>query len=100
MATCTQCGRKFPSLFSKGTCKWCRLHAAAQRGGDDDDARQAVMPAPWVRRSSDPFVAKAIFGINAAVFIGMALSSQGTSVMSPTVGQLIDWGANWGPLTF
>jgi rhomboid protease GluP len=99
VATCTQCGRKFPSLFSRGTCKWCRLHQAAQRGEIDDDARQAVMPVPWTRRShTDPFVSKVLFGINAAVFLGMALA--GVSIMNPAVNQLVDWGANYGPLTF
>ena len=98
MANCVQCGRRFSSLgFGKGLCKWCRMHEAAKAGNEGEDARQTVMPAPWVRHDSAPFVAKAFFGINAAVFLGMALA--GVSTTSPTSGQLIDWGANWGPLT-
>jgi len=42
-------------------------------------------------------VTQAIFGINVAVFIGMLLA--GVSPMSPTSGDLINWGANFGAYT-
>ena len=99
MAKCVQCGRSMASLgIGKPVCKWCRQHAAAQRGEEGPDVRQAVMPAPWIRREHTEFVAKVFFGVNAAIFLGMALA--GVSVTEPTASQLIDWGANWGPLTF
>jgi membrane associated rhomboid family serine protease/cytochrome c-type biogenesis protein CcmH/NrfG len=41
-------------------------------------------------------ITQGFFGINLAVFAGMALSG---IAMVPTPRQLIDWGANYGPLT-
>ncbi len=55
------------------------------------------MAAPWRRRSSGPVVTHAIFGINIAVFLGMALA--GISITDPTILDLIRWGANTGELT-
>jgi membrane associated rhomboid family serine protease/Flp pilus assembly protein TadD len=100
MAKCVQCGREVAGFgFGKPVCKWCRMHAAAQRGESPEDARQPLMPAPWVRRSENAhLVTKSIFGINAAVFLGMALA--GVSIMEPNGLQLVAWGANWGPDTF
>ena len=72
-------------------------HEAAQRGEELEDAIQPVMPAPWVAGSSSAMmVTQGFFGINLAVFAGMALSG---IAMDPTPRQLIDWGANYGPLT-
>jgi rhomboid protease GluP len=99
MAKCVQCGRNMAGFgFGKPVCRWCRMHAAAQRGEEPENARQTVMPTPWVRRESATFVAKTIFAINSAVFLGMVLA--GISPTEPSSTQLIDWGANWGPLTF
>jgi membrane associated rhomboid family serine protease/Flp pilus assembly protein TadD len=42
-------------------------------------------------------VTQGIFGINVAVFLGMVLA--GISITDPTPQQLLDWGANWAPLT-
>ena len=42
-------------------------------------------------------VTQAIFGINVAVFVAMALA--GVSLTSPTMGELWHWGANYGPYT-
>jgi membrane associated rhomboid family serine protease/Tfp pilus assembly protein PilF len=98
MANCVQCGRKLPPLsFGKKVCEWCVRHEAAQRGEEPEDAIQPVMPAPWVAGgTSSMMVAQAFFGINLAVFAGMALSG---IAMDPTPRQLIDWGANYGPRT-
>ena len=38
-----------------------------------------------------------LIGLNALVFVAMVF--RGISVTSPTVEQLLDWGANYGPLT-
>ncbi len=57
------------------------------------------MPTPWVRRSESTIgLTQVIFGINAAVFLGMALSS--STIMDFPVRELIVWGANVGALTF
>jgi membrane associated rhomboid family serine protease/Tfp pilus assembly protein PilF len=99
MANCIKCGRNLPSLtFGKKICGWCVQHEAAQRGELPDDAVQPVMTVPWAKRSTNQtVVTHALVGINAAVFLGMALA--GISITSPTTQQLVHWGANWGPLT-
>jgi rhomboid protease GluP len=98
MANCIQCGRKLPPFSFGKQCQWCVRHEAVQRGEEPEDAPQPVMSAPWVRRSSSTrLVTQGIFGINVAVFLGMALA--GISITDPTSQQLVDWGANWGPLT-
>ncbi len=71
-------------------------HEAAQRG--EDSPVQRVEPAPWVQRQSSSMVlTQTILGINVAVFVAMMLA--GVSPMEPTVQQLVDWGANFGPYT-
>ena len=98
MANCIQCGRKLPPLsFGKKTCEWCQQHEAAQRGELGEDAKQRIMPAPWVQREGSITLTRVIFGINVAVFLGMALA---TGSVSGFPGQdLVHWGANWGPST-
>jgi rhomboid protease GluP len=97
MANCAQCGRQLSGLsFGKKLCPWCVQHEAAQRG--EDVPVQRVEPAPWKRaQSSSMAVTQAIFGINVAVFLGMAFA--GVSIVSPTGPELVHWGANFGPLT-
>src|SRR6266849_11169983 len=98
MAKCIQCGRTLPAFsFGKRACQWCVQHEAAQRGEIGEDAIQQVMPAPWVRRSAVPTVTQGIFGINVAVFLGMALA--GVSITNPTTQELLHWGANSARLT-
>jgi rhomboid protease GluP len=99
MANCVKCGRNLPSFtFGKKICGWCVQHEAAQRGELPEDAVQPVMTVPWAKRSTNQtLVTHALVGINAAVFLGMALA--GISITSPTTQQLVHWGANWGPLT-
>jgi len=99
MANCIRCGRQLPGFsFGKKICPWCRQHEAYQRGEVPDDAPQTVMPTPWVRRRESAIsLTQIIFGMNAAVFLGMALSS--STVMDFPVRELIVWGANVGALT-
>ena len=98
MANCVQCGRKLPGLtFGKKICQWCKQHEAAQRGEDADDARQIVMPAPWVRRESTITLTNVIFGANVMVFIAMVLASGPSLDFTGQV--MIHFGANYGPLT-
>jgi membrane associated rhomboid family serine protease len=101
MANCIRCGRQLPGFtFGRKICQWCVQHEAAQRGelANNDGAPQPVMRTPSVRRSEPTIgLTQIIFGINAAVFLGMALSS-GT-IMDFPVNELVVWGANIGPLT-
>jgi membrane associated rhomboid family serine protease len=99
MANCIRCGRQLPGFsFGKKICQWCVQHEAAQRSEVSDDAPQRVMPTPWVRRETSIGLTQVIFGINAAVFLGMALSS--STIMDFPARELIAWGANVGVLTF
>jgi hypothetical protein len=97
MSNCIRCGRQLPGFsFGKKVCQWCEQHEAQQRGELVDDARQPVMPTPWVRRSESTIgVTHVILGINVAVFLGMVLST--SSVMIFTGPDLVRWGANFGP---
>jgi rhomboid protease GluP len=97
MANCIQCGRKLPAFSFKKICQWCVQHKAAQRGEEDEDARQHVMPAPWVRHETSIGVTQVLLGINVAVFLGMALATG--SVIEFSGQDLVHWGANWGPRT-
>jgi membrane associated rhomboid family serine protease/Flp pilus assembly protein TadD len=105
MANCIRCGRKLPSFSFKKICQWCVQHDAAQRGEDDDQARQSVMPAPWVRRSQSTItLTQVLFGVNVAIFIAMVLASANPAAFldpmhefSPQIS--IHFGANYGPLT-
>jgi membrane associated rhomboid family serine protease len=86
--------------FGKKVCQWCKQHEAYQRGEvlPNENARQAVMPTPWARGNQSAInLTQIIFGINAAVFLGMALAGQ--TVLDFPVGETIRWGANFGPLT-
>jgi len=100
MANCIRCGRQLPGFtFGKKVCQWCVQHEAAQRGELRDDAPQPVIRRPWVGRGESTIgVTQVIFGINAAVFVGMVLSS--SAVMDFPGGTLVHWGANVGAITF
>jgi len=98
MANCIKCGRQLPPLsFGRKICQWCVQHEAAQRGEVVDEPAQ-VMPAPWVRRRSEPTISltQIIFGANIAVFIAMVLAN-GSLDFSGQVA--VHFGANLGPYT-
>src|ERR1700733_9789118 len=99
MANCIRCGRQLPGFsFGEKICPWCRQHEAYQRGEVPEDAPQTVMPTPWVRRRESAIsLTQIIFGMNAAVFLGMALSSSTVMNFSPL--ELVRWGGNLGALT-
>jgi rhomboid protease GluP len=99
MANCIRCGRQLSGFsFGKKICQWCVRHEAAQRGELADDAPQPVMPTPWVRSAESTIgLTQIIFGINVAVFLGMALA--GSTVMEFSPQETVQWGANFGPLT-
>jgi len=98
MANCIRCGRQLPPLsFGKKICSWCVQHEAAQRG-EVVDQPERVMPAPWVRRRSEPTISltQIIFGANIAVFLAMVLAN-GSLDFSGQVA--VHFGANLGPYT-
>jgi membrane associated rhomboid family serine protease len=97
MAKCAQCGRQLPAFSFRKICEWCVRHEAAQRGEEDEDAIQPVMPVPWAQgMTSSGIVTQALFAINLMVFAAMALEG---IAMTPSSRQLIQWGANFGPYT-
>ncbi len=98
MANCIKCGRQLPALsFGKKICSWCVQHEAAQRG-EVTDQPERVMPAPWVRRRSEPTISltQIIFGANLAVFLALVLAN-GSLNFSGQVA--VHFGANLGPYT-
>jgi len=107
MATCIRCGRQLPGLsFGKKICQWCVQHEAAQRGELVENERQPVMRTPWIGRGESSIgLTQIIFGICAAVFLGMVLASGNPlAFLHPTqkfpTSESIHWGANLGALTF
>ncbi len=98
MANCIRCGRQLPPLtFGKKICQWCVQHEAAQRGEVDDDAKQPVMAAPWVRRESSITLTQVIFGANVMVFVAMVIASGPSLDFTGPV--MLHFGANYGPYT-
>jgi len=99
MANCIRCGRQLPGFtFGKKICQWCVQHEKYQRGEIADDAPQPVMRTPWIRRGESTIsLTQIFFGINVAVFLGMALS--GSTVMDFPPQELVQWGANVGAFT-
>ncbi len=96
MANCIRCGRKLPPMSFKKICQWCVHHEAVQHG-EDSNAPQPVMAAPWVRRGEASItLTQVLFGANVAVFLAMAFAS--SSVMD-FPGNVLYWGANVGPYT-
>jgi rhomboid protease GluP len=107
MANCIRCGRQLPGLsFGKKICQWCVQHEAAQRGEVVENARQPVTRTPWIGRGESTIgLTQIIFGICAAVFLGMVLASDNPlAFLHPTqefpTSESIHWGANLGALTF
>jgi len=106
MANCIRCGRQLPGFnFGKKICQWCVQHEAQQRGELADDVRQPVIRTPWVRHESSIGLTQIIFGINAAVFLGMVLASGNPAAFANPLQDFpmpesIQWGANVGALTF
>jgi membrane associated rhomboid family serine protease len=99
MANCIRCGRQLPGFtFGRKICQWCVQHEAAQRGELAENAPRPAIRTPSVRHHESTItLTQIIFGINAAVFLGMALASQ--TILDFPVPQLVRWGGNVGALT-
>src|SRR5580693_2566262 len=97
MANCIRCGRKLPPMSFKKICQWCVHHEAVQRG-EDSNAPQPVMAAPWVRRGESSIsLTQMFFGASVAVFIAMVLASGPSLDFTGQV--MVHFGANYGPYT-
>ena len=97
MANCIRCGRKLPPMSFKKICQWCVHHEAVQRG-EDSNAPQPVMAAPWVRRGESSIgLTQIFFGASVAVFIAMVLASGPSLDFTKQV--MIHFGANFGRAT-
>jgi len=63
----------------------------------EDYAQLTRIQVLLARKTPHPRVYKLLTFANVAVFIAMVAS--GVDILSPTVGELIDWGGNFGPAT-
>jgi len=86
MAKCTRCRKEFPAPFWKlaTICPECKSAQFAL------DAKLKVLTPTFI-------VTPCLVGLNILVFCLMVAS--GASIMAPDPAQLIQWGANFGPLS-
>jgi len=86
MAKCTACRKEFnvPVWKFATLCPECK-------------AAQLEMKAKLRAITPTFIVTPCLVGLNVLVFIAMVVS--GVSVMEPDLGQLVHWGANFGPRT-
>ena len=94
MAHCKNCGRELPAS-SSGTSVSCPYCGSMLPAAMDAPAGASV-PVPSARRPRPP-VTTVIVAINALVFVAMVL--RGVSPAFPNTLQLLQWGADWGPLS-
>src|ERR1700689_4454037 len=102
MANCIRCGRQMPAFSFKKICPGCGQHEAAQRGELDENARQPVISAPWVKRESSVTLTQVLFGANVMVFIAMVIAAirAGEPWIDGFPGGIsAHFGANFGPYT-
>lgn len=91
MATCLNCSRELPLGGDDSVCPECRAAMPVRV-----ESQTAIGHRFRVLERMP--VTAAIVGVNALVFAAMVLS--GVSPAMPKLGQLIRWGADFGPLTF
>ncbi len=92
MPNCAQCGRELPAFFAgemTPLCPDCR-RSALQPSPPEAQYTSVARPAP-----PQPVLTIALVAINVAVYVLMVV--RGVSPISPTTGQLLQWGANFGP---
>ncbi|PYX40566.1 MAG: hypothetical protein DMG81_05750 [Acidobacteria bacterium] len=101
MANCERCGRELPS-FSFGEasrlCADCRR--ALSSANSSAPAATAIPAAPQVAMRRVPYrppFTLVLIGINVLVFA--AVVAKGVPIERPTSAQLLQWGANFGPLS-
>ena len=82
MPVCAKCGRQLPAGDLGDLCAECRV----------------ASPSPtsrWALRRPDATLA--LIGLNLLVFLAMVAS--GVPVLHPSSGQILRWGADYGPFT-
>ena len=98
MANCRQCGAELPS-FSFGEaspyCKTCRSQIHSQP--EPKPAEGFALPAQRSIASKPARATYALLAINIGIFIVMLVS--GVSWIKPETGQVLRWGADYGPYT-
>ena len=100
MATCASCGKTLPS-FSYGAasdrCPECRnLEQQVAPGRVGTDTSAAPRPS-YPISSFRPLATTALIAVNVLVFLLMV--ARGVSLAEPTPLQIVQWGANFGPLS-
>jgi TPR repeat protein/membrane associated rhomboid family serine protease len=96
-AHCEGCGEALPGLINPPRPELLPEPAGAPLPADgaEKDAEEftkhfhAATPRIWVVYS--------LLGLNALIFLLMGLES--SNLLKPNLPALLDWGANWGPLT-
>jgi len=93
MANCVGCGRELSALSTGDSSTLCAACLAA--GARPAPPLTSVPGQHELRQRLTPTII--LLGINVGVFVLMAL--RGVSPLEPTREQLLQWGANWGPLS-
>jgi rhomboid protease GluP len=102
MASCINCGKPLPA-FSFGhqsdQCSECRVaRSTADTAAPSGEPQRVVVARPSAAKLARLFpVTAALVGLNIVVFLAMVFS--GVSPSSPRSEQILQWGANSGPLT-
>jgi rhomboid protease GluP len=98
LANCRQCGAELPS-FSFGEaspyCKTCRSQLASH--AEPKPVEGFALPAQRSIAAKPARATYALLAINIGIFIVMVAS--GVSWMTPETGQVLRWGADYGPYT-
>jgi rhomboid protease GluP len=98
MPHCKSCGRELAVATPGEVCSDCRAIALGNQSATNPNAYPgAPVPAPRAIAQKRPPITTALVGLNALVFVAMVLS--GVSAAAPNTGQLLRWGADFGPLS-
>lgn len=98
MANCRQCGAELPSFtFGEASpyCKTCSSQLDSQT--EPKPAEGFALPPQRSIASKPALATYALLAINIGVFIIMLAS--GVSWITPETGQVLRWGADYGPYT-
>jgi rhomboid protease GluP len=99
MPICRTCGHDLPSSFFRGDdeqCPACRSGYGKPVATPDSASGTLTQPQPIARRKYPP-VTTTLMVINTAVWLVMVL--RGISPIDPDSQSLLNWGANYGPLS-
>jgi len=107
MENCTNCGRPLMSVSTGRFSTICPECQATSKSSADSpavigprgtiDRPAPSRPTPPPQKPSWLTLSSLLVAVNVIVFLLMVLT--GVSPIEPTTGQLLKWGANWGPLS-